>query len=266
MGRRGTRWCPCRLEPAEHPLLGAVVASPDSDGVVLTGRLSTASQPWLADHAVGGTVLFPGTGLVDLAIAAGDQVGHGTLEELTLEAPLVLPENGGVQVRSPLSGRVGRLRTPPVGTLYTRRRTPTSPGPATPRASCLRCRRARLRSGVWPPRGASVVDVEGLYEGLAGAGLEYGPVFQGLTAAWRSGDDVYAEVSLPEGTEVEGFGVHPALLDACLHAIGLRGEDEGGSARLPFAWTGVTFHASGATRVRLRLSSAGEGAVSADRR
>ena len=97
LGRRGTGGVTSvGLGRAEHPLLGAVVASPDSDGVVLTGRLSTASQPWLADHAVGGTVLFPGTGLVDLAIAAGDQVGHGTLEELTLEVPLVLPEHGGV--------------------------------------------------------------------------------------------------------------------------------------------------------------------------
>ncbi|MFI8952916.1 beta-ketoacyl synthase N-terminal-like domain-containing protein, partial [Streptomyces sp. NPDC053750] len=249
------------IESSGHPLLGAAVALADSDGVVLTGRLSTASQPWLADHAVGGTVLFPGTGLVDLAIAAGDQVGYGTLEELTLEAPLVLPENGGVQVQVSVgsSGETGARsvsvfsRVEDADESWVRHAigllAPTAAQPNT-------------ELGVWPPRGASVVDVEGLYEGLAGAGLEYGPVFQGLTAAWRSGDDVYAEVSLPEGTEVEGFGVHPALLDACLHAIGLRGEDEGGSARLPFAWTGVTFHASGATRVRLRLTSAGEGAVS----
>lgn len=48
------------LTEAEHALLGAVVDRPDSGGVVLTGRLSTAAQPWLGDHAVAGTVLFPG--------------------------------------------------------------------------------------------------------------------------------------------------------------------------------------------------------------
>ncbi|MFI8952034.1 SDR family NAD(P)-dependent oxidoreductase, partial [Streptomyces sp. NPDC053750] len=247
------------LGRAEHPLLGAVVASPDSDGVVLTGRLSTASQPWLADHAVGGTVLFPGTGLVDLAIAAGDQVGHGTLEELTLEVPLVLPERGGVAVQV-VVGTVGDDGTRPVD-VYAR--------PDDMEESWTRHATGVVSAGApgasfdlaqWPPSGAEPVDLAGLYEDLAGAGLEYGPVFQGLTAAWRSGDDVYAEVSLPEGTEVEGFGVHPALLDACLHATGLL---EGGadSARLPFAWTGVSLHATGAARVRVRLSRKGTDGV-----
>ena len=63
------------LVGAEHGLLGAVVERPDSGGVVLTGRLSTAAQPWLADHAVAGTVLFPGAGFVELVLRAGDEVG-----------------------------------------------------------------------------------------------------------------------------------------------------------------------------------------------
>ncbi|BFO16897.1 hypothetical protein SHKM778_32950 [Streptomyces sp. KM77-8] len=56
----------------------------------------------------------------------------------------------------------------------------------------------------------------------------------------------------------DGFGVHPALLDACLHAIGVGEGGEGGSARLPFAWSGVSFHAVGATSVRLKLTFTGE--------
>ena len=59
--------------------------------MVLTGRLAVATQPWLADHAVGGVVLFPGAGFVELAIRAGDEVGCGVVEELMLHAPLVLP-------------------------------------------------------------------------------------------------------------------------------------------------------------------------------
>ncbi|HEY3478367.1 MAG TPA: SDR family oxidoreductase, partial [Streptomyces sp.] len=88
--------------------------------------------------------------------------------------------------------------------------------------------------------------------------MEYGPVFQGLTAAWRNGEEIYADIALPEDTAVDGFGMHPALLDACLHAIGLREGGDDRSARLPFAWTGVSFHASGATRVRLKLTFKGE--------
>ncbi|WP_159043806.1 polyketide synthase dehydratase domain-containing protein, partial [Streptomyces sp. NRRL S-1521] len=61
----------------------------------------------------------------------------------------------------------------------------------------------------------------------------------------------FAEVVLPEGVKAEGFGLHPALLDAALHAIGLAdGEAEG----LPFSWSGVRLYASGATALRVRLA------------
>ncbi|WP_445030495.1 SDR family NAD(P)-dependent oxidoreductase, partial [Streptomyces sp. SAS_270] len=250
------------LDRAAHPLLGAVLTSPDSDGVVLTGRLSTSAQPWLADHAVGGTVLFPGTGLVELAIAAGDRVGSDQLEELTLEAPLVLPERGGIAVQV-VVGTAADDGTRPVH-VYAR--------PDDEERSWTRHATGLLAPGVpsasfdlsqWPPRGAEPVSVEGLYETLAQAGLEYGPVFQGLTAAWRSveeTEEIYAEVVLPEDTAVDGFGMHPALLDACLHATGLLA---GGAetTRLPFAWTGVSLHATGASRLRVRLSRQGADGV-----
>ena len=87
------------LVGAEHGLLGAVVQRPDSGGVVLTGRLSTGAQPWLADHAVAGVVLFPGAGFVELALRAGDEVGCTVVDELTLSAPLLLPSADGVQVQ-----------------------------------------------------------------------------------------------------------------------------------------------------------------------
>ncbi|MEU5600017.1 polyketide synthase dehydratase domain-containing protein, partial [Streptomyces sp. NPDC020298] len=251
------------LEPAGHALLGAAVPLAESDAVVLTGRLSVSSQPWLADHAVGGTILFPGTGLVELALAAGERVGCDRLAELTLQAPLVLPESGGAVVHVVVdepdeSGTRRAVR------LYTRTDDPDDVQWTLHATGTLSAAAAEPVFDLvqWPPTGAESVDVEGLYDGLAEAGLEYGPVFQGLTAAWRSGEDVYAEIALPEETGVEGYGVHPALLDACLHAIGLRESGEGDrSARLPFAWTGVSFHASGATRVRLQLSPAGADGV-----
>src|SRR4029077_211614 len=87
------------LVGAEHGLLGAVVARPDSGGVVLTGRISTVAQPWLIDHAVAGVTLFPGTGFVELVLRAGDEVGCSVVEELTLSAPLPLPAAEGVQVQ-----------------------------------------------------------------------------------------------------------------------------------------------------------------------
>ena len=87
------------LSPAEHPLLGASLAVAEGDSFVFTGRLSLATHAWLGGHMVFGTVLLPGTGFVELALAAGERVGLETVEELTIEAPLVVPERGAVQLQ-----------------------------------------------------------------------------------------------------------------------------------------------------------------------
>ncbi|MGW2332307.1 polyketide synthase dehydratase domain-containing protein, partial [Streptomyces sp. NPDC001700] len=95
-----------------------------------------------------------------------------------------------------------------------------------------------------------------LYERLAADGLGYGPVFRGVRAAWRRGSEVFTEVELPT-EEAGSFGLHPALLDAALHGIDLGEllpESAGGGTLLPFAWRGVSLHASGATRLRVQLS------------
>ncbi|QES53621.1 polyketide synthase [Streptomyces venezuelae] len=262
------------LGATDHPLLGAAVELPDSDGFLFTGRLSTATHPWLADHTVLGSVLLPGTAFVELAVRVGDQVGCGVLEELTLEAPLVLPERGAVQLRLSVPGAddtgrrtlslYSRDEDSPADEPWTRHAagvlapTADAPDPAPDPAADLTA---------WPPAGAEAVDLDGLYEGLAAAGFDYGPAFQGLRAAWLHGDAVCAEVALDEETArtADWFGLHPALLDATLHAAGLGGLVENtGRGRLPFAWSGVRLHAAGASALRVRLAPAGHDAVSLD--
>ncbi|MFB7636776.1 SDR family NAD(P)-dependent oxidoreductase, partial [Streptomyces sp. NPDC056149] len=256
------------LGSAGHPLLGAAVALADSDRVVLTGRLSLSSHPWLADHAVLGSVVLPGTAFVELAVRAGDQVGCDVVEELTLEAPLVLPETGGVAVQVSVEGEDESGRR--VVSVFSRLDEGVE-GVWVRHASGVLSRAVvELVDvggfGVWPPVGGVSVDVVGAYEGLAGAGYGYGPVFRGLGGVWREGDVVWAEVGLPERVEgVEGFGVHPALLDAALHAVGvggLLGVGSGSGPRLPFVWSGVRVHAVGAVRVRVRLERLSGDAVS----
>ncbi|MFE4646159.1 SDR family NAD(P)-dependent oxidoreductase, partial [Streptomyces sp. NPDC056730] len=115
-----------------------------------------------------------------------------------------------------------------------------------------------------PPAGAQPFHLEGCNHRLAGLGFESGPDFLGLRAAWGRGDEVYADVTLPEdaGTDASAFGLHPALLDAAQHAAAFT--DLGAISRggLPFAWEGVSLIASGATAVRARLSPAGDDTVS----
>ncbi len=256
------------LAPGEHALLGAVVELPASGGVVLTGRLSCALQPWLADHAVGGVVVFPGAGFVELAIRAADEVGCSVVDELTLAAPLVIPAAGSVAVQVVVDaaddsgGRAvsvfSRGEARPGWTLHAEgaiRSSGAEPGTTL---------------STWPPVGSAPVDIDGLYDRLAARGYGYGPAFQGLTAMWRRGDEVFAEVSLPAdaGVSPAGFGVHPAVLDAALHAV-IVATETGDSADkdgvlVPFSWQGVSLHAAGASSVRARIAPAGPSAVSVD--
>ena len=87
------------LEAVGHPLLGAAVELAGGQGYLFTGRLSQRLQPWLADHAVAGAVLLPGTAFVELAVRAGDQAGCGRVEDLALETPLVLPGHDAIQLQ-----------------------------------------------------------------------------------------------------------------------------------------------------------------------
>ncbi|WP_229859982.1 type I polyketide synthase, partial [Streptomyces anandii] len=254
------------LEETGHPLLGAVAELPHSNDVLLTGRLSLHSHPWLADHAIAGSVLLPGTAFVELALHAGDQVGCDYLEELTLEAPLVLPERGGTQLRMTVgtADSAGRRAL----ALYSRAEDAPAEEPWIRHAGGVLASGGRPAASfdlsVWPPEGATEVDVEGRYGQLGAIGFDYGPVFQGLRKAWRRDGEVFAEVSLAGDAEGEAsrFGLHPALLDAALHAIGIEGLGASdGRGRMPFTWTGVSLHAAGATALRVRLVEAGAEAV-----
>ncbi|MFF4830119.1 beta-ketoacyl synthase N-terminal-like domain-containing protein, partial [Streptomyces sp. NPDC001312] len=249
------------LTAAGHPLLNGSVELAEGEGVLFTGRLSLQSHPWLADHAVMGTVLLPGTAFLDLAIRAGDEVGCDRVEELTLAAPLALEQDGAVllQVRVGGADDAGRRSV----TVHARPEDATDGVwtlHATGTLSDTAPAGADFDTSAWPPAGAEAVDAEGCYERFAARGFAYGPLFQGLTAAWRAGEALYAEVSLPEeGIEdAAGFAVHPALLDAALHSAMLTDDDSG----LPFSWEGVSLHAFGATALRVRLAPAGANAMS----
>ncbi|MFH8471078.1 SDR family NAD(P)-dependent oxidoreductase, partial [Streptomyces sp. NPDC017991] len=240
------------LAPAGHPHLGGMTGLADGDGLLLTGRLAPHHHPWLGQHVIAGSTLLPGAALVELAVAAGDRVGTGTLRELVLEEPLSLPEDGvrlQITVGPPAEdgARPISLHSSRTEDEWTRHAT----GVLAPRD-----RSVPAEQDSWLPPDARSLPVDGLYDLLADRGYAYGAAFQGLTAAWQSGDDLYAEVALPEAQHPEAaeYGIHPALLDAALHTLLLADPGEDGTLRLPFAYDGVTLHASGATRLRVKLT------------
>ncbi|KJK55425.1 type I polyketide synthase, partial [Saccharothrix sp. ST-888] len=241
---------------AGHPLLGAELRLAESDSVALTGRLSLSTHPWLADHAVADVVLLPGSAFVELAVQAGDRVGSGLVEELAIERPLVLPEQGGIQLQVVTGADDGsgrrpvtvHARTEDANAVWTKHATGVLAPSAAPEPAAL---------DVWPPAGAVAVDLAGTYDHLAEQGYGYGPLFRCLRAAWRLGEEVYAELALPEDAQVAGFGLHPALLDSALHAIDLLDGQDPTVMTLPFAWEGVSLYAAGASALRLRLTPHG---------
>ncbi len=246
---------------ADHPLLGAALhLAGEEDAWLLTGRLSLATHPWLRDHAVMGTVLMPGTGFVELALAAGQHVGSEMVEELTLQAPLLLSDDNAVQLQITVSApdEEGHRQL----TIYSRPQDASGELEWICHASGALCS-PEDQSDIqppelweqWPPSGAQELDIGEFYERLAQAGYNYGPSFQGMRKVFGSGDDLFAEIALAEepASEAQSFCAHPALSDAALHPALLAAEQEG-EVGVPFAFSGVRLLGRGATALRLRLT------------
>jgi acyl transferase domain-containing protein/D-arabinose 1-dehydrogenase-like Zn-dependent alcohol dehydrogenase/acyl carrier protein len=271
--------------PADHPLLGAAVTSAQGKGLLFTGSLSLSTHPWLADHAVLGSVLLPGTAFLDLALHAGSAVGCGLVSELVLQAPLIFQEREAVQIQLVVDepDEQGARAV----NIYSRPRQAEGE-PITTNEEAWTCHAGGtllpddragdasesnqsmdLLLGEWPPPGAERLDLDDLYENLADLGLEYGPVFQGLRAAWRLAEQVLVEVALPEQQQrsASSFGIHPALLDAALHGIAAaildeHAESDYAGVSLPFSWSQARLFGTGAASLRACLSGAGTDTLS----
>jgi acyl transferase domain-containing protein/acyl-CoA synthetase (AMP-forming)/AMP-acid ligase II/acyl carrier protein len=253
------------LAAPEHPLLGATVGLAAGGGVVATARWSLRTHPWLADHAMSGTVLVPGAALVEAVIRAGDEVGCGGIADLTMHAPLVLPRRGDAEVQIVIDGpeKAGhravtvhaRNTGPAGGGAWTQLATGTLVPPVAAAAAPI----------AWPPADAQPVNPDDFYAALRERGYEFGPVFRCVRAAWSRSGEVFAEVALPdeERAEAARFGLHPALLDAALQATSLR-EGMDGSPEVPFSWQDVTLHAAGAAALRVRLVTDGSDTVAVE--
>ncbi|ASQ92837.1 type I polyketide synthase [Streptomyces sp. 11-1-2] len=249
------------LGPAGHPLLGAAVELAEGGAHVLTGRLSPRTHPWLNDHRVLDTVLLPGTAFAELALHAAARTGCDQVSELTLHAPLVIPQGEAVDVQIAVSAPDHTGERPI--TVHSRPAADTGDAAwirhATGALAISSAADSPALEGAWPPPGATPLPVEDFYRQLADHGYHYGPSFQGLIAAWRLDGAVYAEVSLPEGERdgAAAYGIHPALFDAALHARALDVAPDSEDAHrvlLPFTWSGLRLRATGADTLRIRIT------------
>ncbi|MEU5958590.1 type I polyketide synthase [Streptomyces sp. NPDC047525] len=264
------------LSTPGHPLLGAVVDRPGTDELVFTGLWSLRTHSWLADHTVFGTVAVPTAVYLDLALSVGDFVGCAAVEELSLDAPLILRGSGDVRVRVVVGAadETGRrcldVYARPGGDEraadgWSRHATGSlAPGTGPTAAGAEDARTL----AVWPPAGAKQLDIGGLYHSFADAGFDYGPAFRGLREVWRRDDELFATATLPTTADVlaeGGFALHPALIDSVLHAVVVGGVIEIGDSQgaLPFSsWSGVQRVGECGSTVRVRITPAGDAVVS----
>ncbi|HEU5425688.1 MAG TPA: SDR family NAD(P)-dependent oxidoreductase [Actinocrinis sp.] len=246
------------LREAGHPLLRAAV-DVAGGGAVATGRLGIADLPWLADHAIGGSVVVPGSALLDLVAQFGAEAGYAVVAELTFEAPLVLPAEGDLALQAVLDADDHSVRVYARAddeTPWTRHASAVLSRDAVGAAApCAWAEESCAWAETWPPPQAAVVVFEGAYDRLAELGYEYGPAFRGVRAAWRRGEELFAEVSVPQQAATAGFGVHPVLLDSAFHPYVFEGESE--ELRLPFVFRGVRIDATDAEVLRVKITADG---------
>ncbi|CAM5658265.1 SDR family NAD(P)-dependent oxidoreductase OS=Streptomyces tendae OX=1932 GN=GUR47_30605 PE=4 SV=1 [Streptomyces tendae] len=233
------------LTGAGHPLLGASLPVADRDEVLLTGRVSRRTHPWLAGRTVLGAAALPASMYVELAVRAGDETGCTVLEELTLAAPVTLPEEGGLQVQVRVGARDQDGRRPV--TVHVR------PGPGDP---------AHALDGPWRV-------------GARGVLLADGPARTPVPAEGRTGGPAgerhgrgasTTDVGLPDEllSEAARYHLHPALLDAALAASPAPRPAGAAGIVVPAVWHDVRLHAVGAGTVGVRTTRIDDDTVGLD--
>jgi len=250
-----------------HPLLGVRVPMAGADAVY-ESEFSATNPPWLTDHRVVGRVFVPGAALVETVRAAAEDYTGGRSSQVTglvLQAPLVVSESGSRIVQVVLkeagaqAGIYSLASDAAPGTAWTLHATAdVGIAPAAPPATVDL---AGIRG-----RCTEAIDAAAAYARFTSLGLNYGPTFQGLRGLRRGPREALAEVALAHGLEADGYGVHPALLDAALQAVIAAMEVDLAGAPLPFEFGSfVVYRAPGSSAlVHIRLDAATADGVVAD--
>jgi len=250
-----------------HPLLGAAVPAASGE-LLLTGRLArqTHSQ-WLAEDPALGIALLPPAAVLELALAAADAAGCGGVGELRLRDPLVVPEDGELQLRvaiAPASEGGDRPLE-----IHAR---PRGDGEDDVEWTCLATATLRGaaelapdRTPSWPPTGGETLAVDDVHRQIDEREAEWGLGLARLEAAWRDGDRIHAELALdPEREgEAERFALHPALLQLALQVGALCTPDpQPGAVELLAACGEASSLVATATKLRISATPNPEGGFS----
>jgi acyl transferase domain-containing protein/acyl carrier protein len=229
-----------------HSWLFSKTPLADREGFVLTGGISLRRHPWLTDHQVRDHVVVPGAGVVDLMLTAGREAGAPVLSELVQHRPIVVSADLQLQIVVDAPAEDDSLPAH----LYTR----TANEQWTHHADGVLVSADATPVPELDCPSLNAVDPAEIYRASAEAGIQYGPAFRAVRAAWRHRQELFADVELTIASEP--FSVHPVLLDAALHGIALSASGQRDQLKmLPFRWTGVRLHGASTDSARVRVTA-----------
>ncbi len=218
-----------RMGPFEHPFLKRKTQFVTEDGLAMwEATLSVQKFPYLRDHQVDGEIVFPATGHLELAWAvASEQFRHESffLENIHFDLPLILPDNS----RHPLDVRLEIVSGEGDYRICSRADDASAESPWTKHSSgrinTVHDRFEKSTASLEELRQHFSEDdalgAEAFYETISVAGLAYGEKFRCIQELWHRDHEMLAQLRLPDELlhESQRNAIHPAILDACLHAV-----------------------------------------------
>ncbi len=215
-----------------HPLLGAHVhLHEEPERHVWQGDVGTEAHPWLGDHQIHNMAALPGAAYCEMALAAARAtIGESSeVRDIKFEQTLLDEETQASSAATVLAPGVLEFA---VDTY--------EEGDRIRRAGAvLHALEGGIADGADQagPQQPPAHDIEALIadhpcrmdgaelrKAFDAAGVQYGPVFSGLTATLVAEGEittVLAEVALPGAIRSQqlSYTTHPALLDACFQSV-----------------------------------------------
>ncbi len=247
-----------------HPLLGWRI--PEA-AHAWENTLDPAVLPWLADHQVGGAIVFPGAAYAEMALAAAREWLGGerlAFEEMDIVSPMVFDGERARTLRFDLKDRDGSFQIKSRRRLSDDEWTLHAAGRILQPGADSQTARISILS-----TGATRIDRETHYHLAAALGLDYGPAFQGLRDAAVAENCLQAELEYPADLAGDDYLIHPALLDVCYQSLVdfFRTDiDAGlGVALLPVKTGRLAYHRAGTpSRFRARITRRSARSILAD--
>ena len=216
------------FEAKGHPLLGT---RPRRDAWTWFATMDPAVQPWLSDHAVGGLVVFPAAGFVEVLLAAAREIhGDGVLElrDLDILRPLAFDGATSFETQVRVAAETG------IAEFLSRAR---GAGPDwSLNARGIIGRAPHAEAGTIDPTntGRIVIPRTRVYDVARGLGFDYGATFRRLRhVTFPHPKEALGLLDRDPGVALDGQVIDLTGIDSAFHA--LFASEEAGVADRPMA-------------------------------